>query len=116
VSATVQGNDVVVAVSDPGIGIPYAEHDRIFQPYHRVTGPNQPPVEGSGLGLFIARAVVEAHGGRIWVRSRPGRGSTFYFSLPREAPAELPAVYLVPEVNTPKEGEDAKGAPQNPGS
>jgi len=116
VSATVQGNDVVVAVSDPGIGIPYAEHDKIFQPYHRVTGPNQPPVEGSGLGLFIARAVVEAHGGRIWVRSRPGRGSTFYFSLPREAPAELPAVYLVPEVKSPKEGEDAEGAPQNPGS
>ncbi len=115
VSATVQGNEVVVAVSDPGIGIPYAEHDRIFQPYHRVTGPNQPPVEGSGLGLFIARAVVEAHGGRIWVRSRPGRGSTFYFSLPREAPAELPAVYLVPNTKTEGEGEDAEGAPKNSG-
>ncbi len=116
VSATVQGDEVVVAVSDPGIGIPYAEHEKIFEPYHRVTGPNQPPVEGSGLGLFIARAVVEAHGGRIWVRSRPGRGSTFYFSLPREAPAELPAVYLVPNARTEGDNEDAEGAPENSGS
>ncbi len=115
VSATVQGNEVVVAVSDPGIGIPYAEHERIFRPYHRVTGPNQPPVEGSGLGLFIARAVVEAHGGRIWVRSRPGRGSTFYFSLPREAPAELPAVYLAPNPQTEGKNEDAEDAKKDPG-
>ncbi|MER3396940.1 MAG: hypothetical protein C4315_02070 [Chloroflexota bacterium] len=115
VSATVQGNEVVVAVSDPGVGIPYAEQERIFQPYHRVTGPNQPPVEGSGLGLFITRAVVEAHGGRIWVRSRPGRGSTFYFSLPREAPAELPAVYLVPNAQIEGKDEDAQGQTEDSG-
>ncbi len=92
VGCEVQSDQVVVRVSDEGVGIPWQEQDRIFERFYRGRGTGRTRPQGSGLGLFIARAIVEAHGGRIWVESRPGRGSTFYFSLPREAPADLPAV------------------------
>jgi len=69
-----------ISVSDNGIGIAPAERDRIFERYHRLD--EDAHVEGVGLGLGICRQIVERHGGRIWVESRPGSGSTFLFSLP----------------------------------
>jgi two-component system sensor histidine kinase VicK len=75
------GNEIVVSVADEGIGI-HPEHlNRLFEKYYRVKNPKR-YVSGTGLGLPIARQIIEAHGGRIWATSKLGVGSTFYFSLP----------------------------------
>ncbi len=72
--------EVVVAISDHGPGIPPDELSRIFQKYYRTSGARTGA--GLGLGLYIARLIVEASGGRIWATSKLGEGSTFTFSLP----------------------------------
>jgi two-component system sensor histidine kinase KdpD len=87
IAAKVDDGDMVVEVSDRGPGIDETELDRVFDKLYRGTvGKNAG--RGAGLGLAIARAVVEAHGGRIWARPRPGGGSVFAFSLPLDS--ELP--------------------------
>ncbi|MFH0914682.1 MAG: GAF domain-containing sensor histidine kinase [Chloroflexota bacterium] len=73
--------EVVIKVIDHGIGIAKAEQARLFQPYYRVQAKRH-QYPGSGLGLSLAKRLVEMHGGRIWVESELGRGSTFAFSLP----------------------------------
>lgn len=79
--------EVVVSVNDDGPGIPEDEIPRVFEHLFRgrlaVQDPSN-PIEGTGLGLALAKTVIEQHGGRIWVNSQEGQGSTFYFSLPRE--------------------------------
>ena len=76
---------VYVAVSDQGIGIPAGERDRIFDRFYRVESALSRRTQGAGLGLYLVKSVVEAHRGRIWVSSSPGQGSTFVFSLPKDA-------------------------------
>jgi signal transduction histidine kinase/HAMP domain-containing protein len=73
---------VVVSVTDHGDGIPDEEADRVFEPFHRGDNSRRRGVRGTGLGLAISRGIVEALSGRLWVVSKPGRGSTFHFSLP----------------------------------
>jgi signal transduction histidine kinase len=80
-------DQVIVSVKDNGPGIPADEIPRVFEHLFRgrvtVRDPNN-PVEGTGLGLALAKTVIEQHGGSIWVESDEEQGSTFYFSLPRE--------------------------------
>jgi signal transduction histidine kinase len=71
----------VVSVRDQGAGLSPEQQVQVFRRFYRSDQADMLG-EGSGLGLVIARGIVEAHGGRIWVESEPGRGSTFHFSLP----------------------------------
>jgi len=73
--------EIVVEVQDSGIGIAPEEQPRLFKPYSRLDADRQRH-PGLGLGLALAKQVVELHGGKIWVESEPGKGSIFYFSLP----------------------------------
>ena len=73
--------EIVVEIRDSGIGIAPEEQPRLFKPYSRLNADRQRH-PGLGLGLSLAKQVVELHGGNIWVESEPGKGSTFSFSLP----------------------------------
>lgn len=75
-----QDGEVVIAVTDQGTGIPPDAIPYLFDRFYRV--PGEPRVEGTGLGLYITKMLVEAHGGRIWVESEVGKGSTFFFTVP----------------------------------
>lgn len=77
-----KNNKALLYVRDEGIGIPPAEQEKIFDRFHRVDNRLARQAPGTGLGLFLVRAVVEAHGGRVWVESSPGHGSTFWVELP----------------------------------
>jgi signal transduction histidine kinase len=84
-----RGDDVCFAVEDTGQGIASDRLDKIFDRFFQARGSDR---RGLGLGLFIARSLVEAHGGRIWVDSTLGRGTTFFFTLPlRRAPGSSAA-------------------------
>lgn len=78
-----EDNVYVVSITDQGIGVSPAHIDRIFERFYRVRSIASRQHSGIGLGLFVARAIVEAHGGRIWVTSNEGLGSTFSFTLPQ---------------------------------
>jgi len=77
------GDEVIVTVTDQGVGIPFEEQPHIFESFFRGSREYQQQTAGAGLGLYLAKAIVEAHGGRIWVDSDPGEGAAFSFALPR---------------------------------
>jgi signal transduction histidine kinase len=79
VSAEKIGEVVQVAVADSGPGIEERELERVFDPYRQIDGSNR---DDLGLGLFISKSIVQAHGGQIWAESEPGAGSTFFFTVP----------------------------------
>jgi signal transduction histidine kinase len=85
ISVNVQDSpaDVSIDVSDDGPGIPVQEQDRILERFYRVRGAGR-PIPSTGLGLAIARGLVELHAGRLSVDSAPGHGSTFHVWLPRQ--------------------------------
>ena len=85
ISGSVSIREVVVTVTDCGAGLPTSELDRVFDRFHRASTAATQQSQGAGLGLYLTRAVIEAHHGRIWVDSDPGHGSAFHFSLPLEA-------------------------------
>ncbi|MBD3208042.1 MAG: PAS domain S-box protein [Candidatus Nealsonbacteria bacterium] len=76
------GNEAEVAVSDTGIGIPEEQQDRVFGKFFRGANALKEETEGSGLGLFITKNIIEAHGGSVWFESEAGKGTTFYFTIP----------------------------------
>jgi two-component system OmpR family sensor kinase len=80
------GDNVCLAVQDAGIGIAPEHLDRVFDAFYQTEPPTQRHFGGLGLGLTLCRAIVERHGGTIWVESTPGQGSTFYVQLPRAKP------------------------------
>jgi len=81
----------IVHVRDNGIGMPEHYQPHIFDLFHRIPSDETIPSVGVGMGLAIARQVIEQHGGRIWVESREGRGSTFFISFPDESDGTHPA-------------------------
>jgi len=83
VKAGVEGSELLLSVSDTGIGIPKADQDRIFERFYRADAARSRESGGTGLGLSIVRHLVEAHGGRIRVESEVGQGSTFFVYLPQ---------------------------------
>ncbi|MBI2266367.1 MAG: GAF domain-containing protein [Armatimonadetes bacterium] len=81
VSGVNNGESAIVSVSDCGMGIPSEQLDKIFERFHRVDSKATRKVSGTGLGLFITKSLVEAHGGKIWAESEVGKGTTFRFTL-----------------------------------
>ncbi len=73
-------DSAVISVCDHGIGIPPEQQDLLFRPFSRLDGAKAR--KGTGLGLYICKAIVEAHHGRIWVESEQGKGTSFHVSLP----------------------------------
>ncbi len=86
IDARIVDMDVVVSIRDRGFGIPPEQQGRIFEPFHQVGDVLTRSNDGIGLGLTVAKMLVELHGGRIWLESATNNGSTFYFSLPRTTP------------------------------
>jgi len=84
------GDECVVSVADQGVGIAPQNLNRLFERFFRVKAAAGKHVVGSGLGLPIARSIVEAHGGRIWAESKVGQGSCFYFTLPLGGTSSTP--------------------------
>jgi K+-sensing histidine kinase KdpD len=82
IEVNVNGEEVIVSVADEGAGIPPELHQKIFDRFFQGDGRKTGRRRGTGLGLAICRGIIEAHGGRIWVESEPGKGTRFSFSLP----------------------------------
>ncbi|MFO7740808.1 MAG: ATP-binding protein [Anaerolineae bacterium] len=76
-------DEVIVTVTDQGVGIPFEEQPHIFESFFRGSREYLQQTSGAGLGLYLAQAIVEAHDGRIWVDSNPGEGAAFSFAIPR---------------------------------
>ncbi len=92
VTCRATSDEATVSISDAGMGISLRDQEHIFDRFQRADDSNSKALPGAGLGLYICRAIVEAHGGHIWVESTLRQGSTFSFSLPREEKARLPMV------------------------
>jgi signal transduction histidine kinase len=86
VGGWVEGSQALVYVSDQGIGIAPEDRERIFERFYRADNSLARSTQGAGLGLYLAKAIVEAHGGRIFVESQAQRGTRFVFTLPIERP------------------------------
>jgi len=80
-----RGNSVITEVKDNGIGIPKGEQKRITEKFFRGSNALKKATEGNGLGLYLAKTIIESSGGKIWFESIVGKGTTFKFSLPIRA-------------------------------
>ena len=101
VDAAMATDEVVVAISDHGIGVPTADLDRLFERYHR--GSNVSGIVGTGVGLYLVKMVVDMHGGAVTVESKEGDGARFTIRLPRKpaAAAEPAAIAEAPSIADP---------------
>jgi PAS domain S-box-containing protein len=85
VKCTLEDGNAIVSVKDEGLGMAPEDTSKIFERYHRVEANHTRNISGFGIGLYLSAEIIIRHGGKIWVQSEPGVGSTFYFSLPVEA-------------------------------
>lgn len=81
-TTTREGENIVISITDTGVGIAKRDHDEVFKKFRQAGDTLTGKPQGTGLGLPICKEIVEHHGGKIWVESEPGRGSTFTFTLP----------------------------------
>lgn len=77
-----KNNQVIFSVQDTGIGIPKEQQEKVFTKFFRASNASKITKEGTGLGLYVSKNIVEAHNGKMWFESEENKGSTFYFSLP----------------------------------
>lgn len=82
ITCRIQDDHAVVSIEDEGLGIDQEDLGKLFQRFYRVDNKNNPHISGFGIGLYLSAEIVQHHGGKIWVDSEKGKGSTFYFSLP----------------------------------
>ncbi|MEM7588439.1 MAG: response regulator, partial [Acidobacteriota bacterium] len=118
ITAAVEDGQVVTRVSDTGIGIPESDQARIFEAFVQADASMDREFAGTGLGLAVTRQLVELHGGKLWLESTLGEGSTFLFGLPTAA-GEAPAVALEPSrqlrpILVPESAEPALSTPLQP--
>jgi signal transduction histidine kinase len=73
---------VQISVADKGLGISKDDMKRLFERYYRARGNENKHIAGFGIGLYLCSEIIKGHNGRIWAESQPGKGSTFYFTLP----------------------------------
>jgi signal transduction histidine kinase len=95
VSLERRGDLALLGVRDPGIGIPPDQQLHLFERYFRARNASTASYGGLGLGLYICHDIVERHGGRIWVESDVGHGSTFYVALPTLKDTQVPREHPV---------------------
>lgn len=89
VHSSVKNNMIYVCVEDFGVGIPNDELEKVFERFFRISGPGKDTFPGLGLGLYISSEIIKRQGGKIWVESTIGKGSSFYFKIPLIAPMEI---------------------------
>ncbi|MGQ9710549.1 MAG: GAF domain-containing protein [Anaerolineae bacterium] len=106
VEARVEGDNVLISVSDSGIGIPPEKLPHIFDAFTQVDASPSRKYGGTGLGLTISKSFIELHGGRIWVESEVGKGTTFTFTLPIQGPPQIG-----PEAEPKAEEAPSEGVP-----
>lgn len=82
IQARKKGNEILVSIKDTGIGIPKKEQKNIFKSFFRGSIATTLYTEGTGIGLYMVKAFIKAHKGKIWFESKEGKGATFYFTLP----------------------------------
>ncbi len=91
IRARIEGSELVLSVQDRGIGIPEEALPHLFERFYQVDRSSTREHGGTGLGLYISKQIVEAHGGRIWVDSEPGKGAMFHVALPSVAESRMAA-------------------------
>lgn len=95
INAELIRDHVQFSVKDQGVGLTYDDQIRVFEPFYQVEGTLSRKHGGTGLGLTICRGIVEAQKGKIWVESKPGHGSTFYFTIPLTPVREIEPIKVL---------------------
>jgi hypothetical protein len=88
ISPQSDGDEWILCVRDNGIGFDMGYANRVFEPFRRLYSTAQ--IQGTGIRLAIVKQIIKRHGGRVWAESEPGKGSTFFFTLPRNSEEEPP--------------------------
>jgi len=89
ISGRALSDEVIITVSDEGVGSPFEEQPRVFERFFRGARERNQRTPGAGLGLYLAKSIVQAHGGRIWVESNPAEGASFSFAIPIALPHQI---------------------------